>query len=71
MSQINLWDHKNNYQVSNNMSNFILAMVSVVYTLVGLTKESDQGMFSMTKPAEDSSKKGTKEKLSNTITNNE
>jgi len=25
----------------------------------------------MTKPAEDSSKKGTKEKLSNTITNNE
>ncbi len=40
------------------MSNFILAMVSIVYAIVCLTKESDQGMFSMSKSAEDTLKKG-------------
>ena len=29
------------------MSNFIHALVSIVYTLACLTIESDQGMFSM------------------------
>jgi hypothetical protein len=51
------------------MSNFILATISIVYALVCLTKESDQGMFSMSIPVEDCLKKeaggkrGTPEKI--------
>ena len=43
------------------MSNFIHAIVSIVYALVCLTIESDQGMFSMSKPAEDNLKKGQRD----------
>ena len=44
------------------MSNFILATISIVYVLVCLTKESDQGMVSTSKPAEDSLEKGAEGK---------
>ncbi len=39
------------------MSNFTTAIVTILCALVCLAKESDQGMFSMPKPVEDSSKK--------------
>ena len=40
------------------MSDFFFAMVSIVYTLVCLTKESDQCKCSTSDSVEDSSKKG-------------
>ncbi len=39
------------------MANFVLILVNIMYALACLTIESDQGMFSMSKPAEDNSKK--------------
>ncbi len=43
------------------MSNFILAMVSIVYVLVCLTKESDQAKGPPLKSAVDCSKKDAEE----------
>ncbi len=45
------------------MSNFILALVSIVYGLVCLTQEADQGKCSTSKSAEDSSEKGAEGEL--------
>jgi hypothetical protein len=45
------------------MSNFILAMVSIMYVLVCLPKEADQGKCSTSKSAEDSFKKRTEGEL--------
>jgi hypothetical protein len=45
-------------QLFNYMSDFVFAMVSIVYALVCLTKESDQGKCSTSDSVEDSSKKG-------------
>jgi len=44
------------------MSNFILAMVSIVYAIVCLTKEADQGICSISKPAENKFEKGAEGK---------
>ena len=44
------------------MSNFILAMVSIVYALICLTKEADQGICSISKPAENKFEKGAEGK---------
>ena len=49
------------------MSNFILALVSIVYGLVCLTQEADQGKCSASKSAEDCFKKGAEGEL-NTMT---
>ena len=46
-----------------NMSNYILAMVSIMYALVCLTKEADQGKCSTSKSAEDCYKKGAEGEL--------
>jgi hypothetical protein len=40
------------------MSNFILAIVSIVYAIVCLPKEPDQEKYSTSKSAEDASEKG-------------
>jgi len=40
------------------MSDFILAIVTIIYALVCLTKDSDQGKCSTSKSAEDNLKKG-------------
>jgi hypothetical protein len=45
------------------MSNFILAIVTIVYALVCLLKESDQGKRSTSKSAEDAFKKGAEGEL--------
>jgi hypothetical protein len=45
------------------MTNFIYAMVTIVYALVCLTKEADQGKCSTSKSAEDSFKKRTEGEL--------
>ena len=45
------------------MSNFTFAIVSIVYALVCLTKELDQGKSSTSKSAEDSLKKGAEGEL--------
>ncbi len=45
------------------MSNFILATVSIVYGLVCLTQEADQGKLSTSKSAEDCFKKGAEGEL--------
>jgi hypothetical protein len=39
------------------MSNFVIAMVSIVYVLICLTKETGQGMCSMSNAVEDNLKK--------------
>jgi len=44
------------------MSNFILATISIVYALVCLKKESDQGKCPTSKSAEDSLEKGAEGK---------
>ena len=45
------------------MTNFIFAIVTIVYALVCLTKEADQGKCSTSKSAEDSLKKRTEGEL--------
>ena len=45
------------------MSNYVLAMVSIMYVLVCLTKEADQGNCSTSRSAEDSFKKKTEGEL--------
>ena len=45
------------------MSNFILAIVSIVYGLVCLTQGADQGKCSTSKSAEDCFKKGAEGEL--------
>ena len=45
------------------MTNFIYAMVTIVYALVCLPKEADQGKCSTSKSAEDSFKKRTEGEL--------
>jgi hypothetical protein len=45
------------------MSNFILAIVTIVYGLVCLTQEAGQGKCSTSKSAEDSSEKGAEAEL--------
>jgi hypothetical protein len=45
------------------MSNFILAIVTIVYGLVCLTQEAGQGKCSTSKSAEDSSEKGAEGEL--------
>jgi hypothetical protein len=39
------------------MSDFVTAMVSIVYVLICLTKETDKGMCSMSNVVEDNLKK--------------
>ena len=45
------------------MSNFIFAIVTIVYALVCLPKEADQGKCSTPKSTEDSLKKGAEREL--------
>ena len=45
------------------MTNFIYAMVTIVYALVCLTKEAEQGKCATSKSAEDSLKKGAEGEL--------
>jgi hypothetical protein len=45
------------------MTNFIYAIVTIVYALVCLTKEAEQGRCSTSKSAEDSLKKGAEGEL--------
>jgi len=53
------------------MSDFVFAIVTIVYALVCLPKEAEQEKCSTSKSAEECFKKGAEGYLSNKITKNE